>query len=91
MTCDRSPAWVQRPTTTVKASIEELLAIFGEIFSRTVIKQWVKKSQKGSLYSGQESQVIWKAEPTTKVEPGQPKDTLNGRIIYVQYVEYLGR
>lgn len=48
MACDRSPAWVQRQTrqtTTVKASIEDLLAIFGEIFSRKVIKQWVKKSK----------------------------------------------
>ena len=45
MICDSEPGWVQRPTTTVKASIEELLAIFGEIFSRTVIKQWVKNSK----------------------------------------------
>ncbi len=45
MACDREPAWVQRQTTTVKASIEDLLAIFGEIFSRTVIKQWVKNSK----------------------------------------------
>jgi hypothetical protein len=47
-------------------------------------RKLLKLSPKGSLSSGQESQVIWKAEPTTKVEPGQPKDPLNGRIIYVQ-------
>ncbi|MBO1348856.1 MAG: IS4 family transposase [Hormoscilla sp. GUM202] len=44
----------------------------------------LKTSQKGSLYSGQDSQVIWKAEPTTKVEPGLEKYPLTGRIIYVQ-------
>ncbi|MBO1345922.1 MAG: hypothetical protein EBE86_000285 [Hormoscilla sp. GUM202] len=51
MTCDRSPAWVQRPTTTVKASIEELLAIFGEIFSRTMGKKIKSKARLASANS----------------------------------------
>ncbi len=51
---------------------------------RTARKLLKTSSQKGSLSSGQESQVIWKAEPTTKVEPGLAKSPLTGRIIYVQ-------
>ena len=45
MGCDRDPAWPRRQATTVKVSAEEILLLFGEIFSRKVIKQWVKNSQ----------------------------------------------
>jgi len=44
MTSVNVPAWSNRPTTTIKPSPEELLPIFGELFSRTTIKQWVKES-----------------------------------------------
>ena len=45
MTCDRDPSWPRRQATTVKVSAEDILPIFGDIFSRKVIKQWVKNSQ----------------------------------------------
>ena len=45
MICDREPAEPRRQATTVKVSAEEILPIFGDIFSRKVIKQWVKDSK----------------------------------------------
>ncbi len=45
MICEREPAEPRRQATKVKVSAEEILPIFGDIFSRKVIKQWVKDSK----------------------------------------------
>ena len=42
------------------------------------------KLSSSSLSSGQETQVKWKPEKITKLEPGQPTDAITGRVIYVQ-------
>ena len=44
MTCVSDPAWSKRQSLTIKPSPEEILPIFGELFSRSTIKQWIKES-----------------------------------------------